>query len=58
MSSKRNLATLTPEENAVWCELFAVGVNGGLHESDADAEAWRGLCEQFPRLREFDGAKP
>lgn len=54
---KRKLATLTVEEKKVWESLFTHNVNSGMRVKAADAEAWKGLCEQFPRLRKFDGAK-
>lgn len=46
---------LTPEENKRWEQLMAIGLNDGLTDSQADKGAWRGLCEEFPRLLEFDG---
>jgi hypothetical protein len=54
---QRNLATLTPAENKRWEQLFSWAVNDGYTQAAADKEAWKGLCEEFPRLQRFDGAK-
>lgn len=54
----KKLATLTAEEKKVWGSLFTHNVNSGMRVKQADADAWRGLCEQFPRLRKYDGCKP
>ena len=55
---KRKLATLTAAENKRWEWLFSWAVNNGYTQRAADREAWKGLCEEFPRLRKYDGAKP
>jgi hypothetical protein len=55
-AARRKLAKLTPEEDKVWVTLFAIAINGGASSRDADREAWEGLCEQFPELKEYDGA--
>jgi hypothetical protein len=55
---RRKLATLTSAENKRWEWLFSWAVNGGYAQLAADREAWRGLCEEFPRLRKYEGAKP
>ena len=54
---KRNLATLTPEEDAAWVGYFTFAL--GLHygQKRADFYAWRRLCEEFPRLTGFDGCR-
>lgn len=56
---RKRLARLTPEEDRLWVALFEHAVHslkyGGLR---ADAYTWRHLCEAFPRLRKFHGAKP
>jgi hypothetical protein len=54
----RNLATLTPEENRTWEEIFAALVESGQSDEDADALAWTELCEAFPRLKDYDGCQP
>jgi hypothetical protein len=55
---RRKLAALTSAENKRWEWLFSWAVNNGYTQSAADIEAWRGLCEEFPRLRKYEGAKP
>ena len=55
---KRKLATLTPLEDKRWEQLFSHNVNSGMNDRAADEEAWQGLCEEFPRLRKYDGCKP
>lgn len=30
----------------------------GMTDRQAAADAWKGLQEEFPRLRKYDGAKP
>jgi len=57
MKKAKKLATLTVEQDSVWTKLFSSNVNSGMNERAADREAWSGLCEQFPELRAFDGAK-
>jgi hypothetical protein len=54
---RRKLATLTIAENKRWEWLFSWAVNNGYTQRAADKEAWKGLCEEFPRLRKFDGAR-
>ena len=56
MASNRKVATLTPEQDARWETLFAIEVNGGASEREADARAWDGLCEEWPELAKCDGA--
>jgi hypothetical protein len=51
----KRLATLTAEEDAMWDTLFALAVNEGLSDDDAAHDTWRGLQEEFPRLRDYDG---
>ena len=52
------LAALTPAEDYRWEQLFSSAINSGYSEKRADADAWRGVCEEFPRLRRYDGARP
>jgi hypothetical protein len=54
---KRKLATLTAAENKRWEWLFSWAANNGYTQRAADREAWKGLYEEFPRLRKFDGAR-
>ena len=58
MSPQESKTTiLTPEEDARWQQLFALGMNQGMTESQADYDAWIGLQEEFPRLRKYDGCE-
>ena len=54
----KNLAKLTPAEDKVWSDAFEFYVNAGKTDRMADKYAWRDVCEQFPRLKKFDGCKP
>jgi hypothetical protein len=51
----RKLVTLTPEQDKIWQSLFAIGVNDGETDEQADRSAWEGLVEQFPELAQYDG---
>lgn len=51
-------AKLTSEEDAVWTNAFIYWVNEGLSDIKADRKAWEDTVEQFPRLKEYDGALP
>lgn len=55
---RKELATLTPEENAAWERYFELGVLDGMVDAQADEFAWLALCNDFPRLRGFGGCKP
>lgn len=55
--SKRKLVQLTAEQNKVWTKLFEHEANSGCSGKEADRRAWVGLCEQYPELRQYDGAK-
>ena len=55
---RRKLATLTTAENKRWEWLFSWAANNGYTQAAADKEAWKGVCEEFPRLRRYEGAKP
>jgi hypothetical protein len=56
---RRHLARFTVAENHAWCAHFEYAVMtlkyGALR---ADGFAWRRVCEEFPRLRKFQGARP
>lgn len=54
---KKRLVTLTSEQDKIWVKLFENAANGGATDLQADKLAWEGLCEQFPHLRVFDGAR-
>ena len=55
---KRKLVILKPLENKRWEQLFSWAMNNGYTEARADREAWKGLCEEFPRLRKYSGCRP
>jgi len=55
--SKRKLATLTPAQDYRYGQLFEIACGQGMSSAKADAEAWRGLCEEWPELKKFDGAQ-
>jgi hypothetical protein len=57
MNKVRKLATLTAEENKAWESAFAFHVNNGASDKRADSLAWKDLCAEFPRLRNFQGCK-
>ena len=54
---RRKLTALTVAENKRWEQLFSWAVNCGYTQRAADREAWKGLQEEFPRLRKYDGAR-
>ena len=60
----RLFATLTPAQDARYGQLFQIAAEqlpASTNETDqnavADAEAWKGLCEEWPELKQYDGAK-
>jgi len=57
MKKPFRLATLTPEEDQAWVKAFVYYLDEGRTDAQADAAAWADLQEQFPRLKDFDGAK-
>lgn len=48
---------LTTEQQQRYEQLFAIAAQDGLTDTQADRDAWRGLCEEWPELREFVGAQ-
>jgi hypothetical protein len=55
---RKKLARLTPKEDRSWVIAFCYYVDDGCSDLKADASAWRDICEEFPRLREYDGCLP
>lgn len=58
---RRRLAQLTPEEDRAWDVAFEYYGNDSDEEltDDEIAElAWKDIVQQFPRLKDFDGALP
>jgi hypothetical protein len=59
MAKKRKkLARLTPQEDRSWVIAFCYYVDDGYSDLKADGLAWRDVCEEFPRLREYGGCLP
>lgn len=52
-----NLAILTVEQDARWSQLMELAWNMGMSDDDASDDAWQGLCEEWPELARFDGAR-
>jgi hypothetical protein len=55
---KKKLARLKPEENKAWVFAFEYYKNDGKTDLQADKLSWRDVCEEFPRLKKYDGALP
>lgn len=55
---KKRLAQFTGAEEKAWQQAFAVYLDQGMSDDQADAAAWADLQEQFPRLKAYDGAEP
>lgn len=53
----KRLATLTPTQDKRYGQLFEIAMGMGCGQSRADREAWRGICEEWPTLNRYDGAK-
>ena len=59
MAKKRKkLARLRPQEDCSWVIAFCYYVDTGCSDLEADELAWRDVCDEFPRLREFRGCLP
>ncbi len=53
------LATLTEQENKYWICYFETYMNEIRRDAKrADAYAWKLICREFPRLKDFEGATP
>jgi hypothetical protein len=53
-----NLTKLTAAENKAWVDAFTYGLIELHYGQDrAGRYAWRDVCKQFPRLRQFDGCR-
>lgn len=55
---KRKLARLNAAEEQAWEFAFRFHLDDGLTDTRAANRAWQDLRREFPRLREYDGAKP
>lgn len=54
----KKLATFTEAEDRFWVETLNAAIESGKSDSEADQIAWRKTVARFPRLREFEGARP
>lgn len=60
-TNKRRLARLTVEEDAAWDVAFEYYGNNSdeeLTDEEIAELAWKDIQEQFPRLKDYDGALP
>jgi hypothetical protein len=53
----RKLAELTQEQDARWGKLMELALGQGMTDEEAGENAWRGMCEEWPELAQFEGAK-
>jgi|SRR5579859_1123985 len=54
----KRLARFTDEEERAWQHAFAFYLDHGMSDDQADAAAWKDVQEEFPRLKDYDGANP
>jgi len=57
MNGERNKAILTVEQDARYSQLMELAYGLGMDDTQADEDAWQGLCEEWPELAKFDGAQ-
>jgi hypothetical protein len=50
-------ATLTKMQDYRYGQLFSMAAGNGASDLKADAEAWQGLCEEWPELSNYNGAR-
>ena len=56
---RRKLAKLTAVEERAWEHAWRYhAIDGKQGQDRAANRAWRDLQREFPRLREYDGARP
>jgi len=58
MAKDRKRAKLTPHEDHCWVFAFCFYLGEGCSDLKADRLAWRDMCLEFPRLRNYDGCLP
>ena len=58
MAKDRKSAKLTPHEDRCWVFAFCFYLDAGHGDPAADRLAWRDMCLEFPRLRNYDGCLP
>ena len=56
-ANKANLVQLSDDEDKSWTWAFTHYKDDGCSDAVADQKAWEAVCEEFPHLREYDGAK-
>jgi hypothetical protein len=56
--TRKKLARLTPHEDRCWVIAFCYYVDDGCSDLKADKLGWLDMCEEFPRLREYEGCLP
>jgi hypothetical protein len=55
---RKKLARLTPQEDRHWVIAFCYYQDEDCSDLKADKLTWRDICEEFPRLKEYDGCLP
>ena len=58
MTKRSKRAKLTPHEDRCWEFAFCYYVDEGRSDLEADRLAWRDMCEEFPRLRNYGECLP
>jgi hypothetical protein len=59
MEMRKRKARLTKAEDNAWVFAFEYAVNCLRYGQErADKYAWERVCEEFPRLKKFTGARP
>jgi hypothetical protein len=56
--NQRRRARLTSFEDRCWVFAFCYYVDDGFTDLQADKLTWRDMCEEFPRLKNYDGCLP
>lgn len=51
-------ARLTAREDRAWVIALCYYVDEGYSDLKADKLTWRDMCEEFPRLKQYDGCLP
>ena len=54
----KRLAQFTDAEEKAWQHALAFYLDQGMSDGQADAAAWKDVQEEFPRLKDYDGALP
>jgi hypothetical protein len=57
IASSRKIARLTLEEDRAMNKAWQLHMSNHKTVAEADRLAWEDICQEFPRLKEFDGAK-